>query len=74
MEDALRDEPPATFPVPEGLRCARVGPHGGPGGDSRLECFRIGSEPPPDAVGTVQLANGGQPEEPSALDFMRSDF
>lgn len=74
MEDALRDEPPAKFPVPEGLRCARVGPHGGPGGDLRLECSRIGSEPPPDAVGTAQLANGGQPEEPSALDFMRSDF
>lgn len=78
MEQALGDQPRAEFPVPEGLKCVNVDPNTGgraaAGGASRLECFRPGTEPQPGAVPAVQLVNTGEPEEPSSLDFMRSDF
>ena len=78
MEQALADQPRSEFPVPEGLKCVNVDPNTGgraaPGGATRLECFRPGTEPQPGAVPAVQLVNTGEPEEPSSLDFMRSDF
>jgi penicillin-binding protein 1A len=78
MEQALADQPRAEFAVPEGLKCVNVDPSTGgratPGSASRLECFRPGTEPQPGAVPAVQLVTNRAPEEPSALDFMRSDF
>ncbi len=82
MEKALDGVPPGEFPVPDGLRCVNIDPATGqraaPGGSSRLECFRPGSEPAPGAAPaaapSVQLVEHRQPEEPSSLDFMRSDF
>ena len=76
---ALDGLPPQRVPVPEGLKCVNVDPgtggRAGPGGASRLECFRPGTEPQPGAVPAVQLVNHpANNSEPSSLDFMRSDF
>jgi penicillin-binding protein 1A len=77
MELALAGVPPAEFVIPEGLKCVNVDPATGaraaPGGASRLECFRPGTEPQRGAV-PVQLVEHQQQEQPSTLDFMRSDF
>ena len=79
MENALADQPRAEFAVPGGLKCVNVDPSTGgratPGSATRLECFRPGTEPQPGAVPAVQLVNNrATPKQPSALDFMRSDF
>jgi penicillin-binding protein 1A len=78
MEQALDGVPPGEFPIPEGLKCVNVDPtsggRAGAGSSSRLECFRPGTEPQPGAVPAVQLVNQHQPEEPSAMDFIRSEF
>ena len=78
MEKAIAGLPPGEFPIPEGLKCVNINPGTGvraaPGGASRLECFRPGTEPQPGAVPAVQLVEHREPSEPSALDFMRSDF
>jgi penicillin-binding protein 1A len=78
MEKALDGVPPAEFPIPDGLRCVNIDPSTGlraaPGGATRLECFRPGTEPQPGAVPAVQLVEHREPEEPSTVDFMRSDF
>jgi len=78
MEQALDGEPPGEFPIPEGLKCVNVDPatggRAGPGSGSRLECFRPGTEPQPGAVPAVQLVNQHHPEEPSTVDFLRSEF
>ncbi len=78
MEKALADSPPGEFPIPEGLKCVNVDPNTGvraaPGGASRLECFRPGTEPQPGAVPALQLVEHRESSEPSALDFMRSDY
>jgi penicillin-binding protein 1A len=72
MEKALAGVPPADFAVPEGLKCISIDP--GSGGRPRLECYRPGTEPPPSAPPAVQLVVTNEPEQPSSLDFMRSDF
>ena len=78
MEKALDGVPPGEFPIPEGLKCVNIDPNTGvraaPGGASRLECFRPGTEPQPGSVPAVQLVNNQQPDQPSSMDFMRSDF
>jgi penicillin-binding protein 1A len=78
MEQALEGVPPEEFPIPEGLKCVNIDPRTGvraaPGGASRLECFRPGTEPQPGAIPAVQLIEHREPSEPSALEFMRSDF
>lgn len=79
MERALDGLPRSEFTVPEGLKCVIVDPgtggRAGPGGASRLECFRPGTEPQPGAVPAVQLVNHpANNSEPSSLDFMRSDY
>jgi penicillin-binding protein 1A len=78
MVEALKDVPEGRFPVPDGLRCVNIDPatgtRAGAGGSPYLECFREGSEPAPDAVPAVQMANDRSPQKPSALEFMRKDF
>lgn len=79
MQLALDGVPRGEFIVPEGLKCVNIDPvtgaRGAPGtGATRLECFRPGTEPQPGAVPAVQLITNKQGEEPSSLDFMRSDF
>jgi penicillin-binding protein 1A len=78
MEKALAGMPRAEFPIPDGLKCVNIDPETGsraaPGSASRLECFRPGTEPQPGAVQAVQLVKTREPEQPSSLDFMRSDF
>jgi penicillin-binding protein 1A len=78
MEKALEGIPPGEFPIPEGLKCVNIDPNTGvraaPGGNSRLECYRPGTEPQPGAVPAVQLVEHHESNAPSTLDFMRSDF
>jgi penicillin-binding protein 1A len=78
MEQALDGVPPDEFPIPDGLKCVNIDPATGvraaPGGASRLECFRPGTEPQPGAVPAVQLVTNHDGDQPSSLDFMRSDF
>ena len=70
-----------AFAIPEAASSAggaiavrSSGTRAAPGSPSRLECFRPGTEPQPGAVQAVQLVKTREPEEPSSLDFMRSDF
>ena len=78
MEPALAGVPPGEFPIPDGLKCVNIDPSTGlraaPGGASRLECYRPGTEPQPGAVPAVQLVDHRESSAPSTLDFMRSDF
>ena len=78
MEKALDGMPLGEFPIPEGLRCVNIDPNTGvraaPGGNSRLECYKPGTEPQPGAVPAVQLVEHHDASAPSTMDFMRSDF
>ncbi len=90
MEQATKDMPLEEFPVPSDLKCVNVDPATGlraaPGGASRLECFRPGTEPIRVAEPGVQMVSddgggaattapaGDQPSDNSARDFLRSDF
>src|SRR5262245_9356804 len=74
MEKALEGVPRGDFVVPDGLKCNTLDP--GVDGHVRLDCYRPGTGPPPGGGSSgVQLVNSERrPEEPSSLDFMRSDF
>ena len=65
MEQALDGVPRRRVPDPGRpevrQRRPATGGRAGPGGASRLECFRPGTEPQPGAVPAVQLVNHHQP-------------
>ena len=78
MEEALKDLPPAEFPVPDGLKCVHIDPATGrrslPGTAAQLECFRAGTEPRPGSVPAFQTVTDEDTTQPSSLDFLRDDF